>query len=245
MLRLIQISDFHLHADPGARGRSGFPLRQLEAVLEAVGRERPDAVLVTGDVSDDETAVSYQLAADALDRLGVPWFWLAGNHDEPALMAERREPLEALDLGAWRVLAVDTRVSGQPHGELGPERLARLAERLEGDERPTLLVMHHPPLPVGSAWIDALGLQDRDAFWQALAAYGQVRAILCGHIHQAFSSHRRLDEGEVAVYGCPSTGDQFLPGARDFAVDEASRPGYRIVDLGDGEMITWVERVDP
>ncbi|PWV77284.1 Icc protein [Halomonas sp. A11-A] len=244
MMRLVQISDCHLHADPAARARAGFPLRQLEAVVAAVNRERPDVVLVTGDISNDETAASYQLAARILGRLAAPWFWLAGNHDDPALMAETRELLDELDIGAWRILMLDTRVSGQAHGELGPERLAELAARLEEDDRPTLLAMHHPPLPVGSAWIDALGLKDREAFWQTLSAYRQVRAILCGHIHQAFASHQRLEDGEVAVFGCPSTTDQFLAGAETFAIDEASRPGYRVVDLGEEEFVTWVERVD-
>lgn len=243
-MRLVQISDCHLHAEPRARSRAGFPLRQLEAVIEAVNRERPDMVLVTGDVSQDETAASYRLAVRTLEELNAPWFWLAGNHDEPALMAEARELLDELDLGSWRVLLLDTRVSGQPHGELGPERLGWLADRLEEDDRPTLLVMHHPPLAVGSAWLDELGLLDREAFWQTLAAYRQVKAVLCGHIHQAFASHRRLEEGEVAIYGCPSTTDQFLPGAETFAVDEASRPGYRVVDLKAGDLTTWVERVD-
>ena len=243
-MRLVQISDCHLHADPGARARAGFPLRQLEAVVAEVNRERPDMVLVTGDISNDETAASYQLAASILGRLAAPWFWLAGNHDDPALMAETRELLDELDIGDWRILMLDTRVSGQAHGELGAERLAELAARLEEDERPTLLAMHHPPLPVGSAWIDALGLKDREAFWQTLAAFGQVRAILSGHIHQAFASHQRLEQGEVAVFGCPSTTDQFLAGAETFAIDEASRPGYRVLDLGDADMTTWVERVD-
>ncbi|MDI5984529.1 phosphodiesterase [Halomonas sp. M4R5S39] len=243
-MRLVQISDCHLHADPRARSRAGFPLRQLEAVIEAVNRERPDVVLVTGDVSQDETAASYQLAARALAQLNAPWFWLAGNHDQPALMVETRELLDDLDLDTWRVLLLDTRVGGQPHGELGPERLGRLADRLEEDDRPTLLVMHHPPLAVGSAWLDEIGLKDREAFWQTLAAFRQVKAVLCGHIHQAFASRRRLEEGEVAVYGCPSTTDQFLPGAETFAVDEASRPGYRVVDLEAGDLTTWVERVE-
>ncbi len=243
-MRLVQISDCHLHADPAARARAGFPLRQLEAVVQAVNRERPDMVLVTGDLSNDETAASYQLATRSLGRLAAPWFWLAGNHDDPALMAESRELLDELDLDAWRLLLLDTRVSGQPHGELGAEGLAMLAERLEQDSRPTLIAMHHPPLPVGSAWIDALGLEDREDFWHTLSPFTQVRAIFCGHVHQAFASHQHLADAEVAVYACPSTTDQFLPGAEAFAIDEASRPGYRVIDLLEGELITWVERVD-
>lgn len=243
-MRLIQITDCHLHADPQARSRAGVPLRQLERVVEAAADERPDLVLVTGDISQDETAASYQLAERALSRLGCPWFWIAGNHDEPALMAAVREIRAEVDLDGWRLLLLDTRVSGQPHGELGQARLASLAEQLEADDRPTLIAMHHPPLPVGSQWLDDIGLTDREALWQTLAAYPQVRLILCGHIHQAFASHARRPEGEVAVYGCPSTTDQFLPGSTDFAIDEASRPGYRVVDLHGNDWTTWVERVD-
>ncbi|WP_304525977.1 metallophosphoesterase [Halomonas sp. I5-271120] len=243
-MRLVQVTDTHLHADPEARSRTGFPLRQLHAVLEHAQAKRPDVLLVTGDVSQDETLMSYAHAQEAFASLGCPWFWLPGNHDQPELMVEHRELNGEVDLGHWRLLLLDTRVNGQPHGELGQAKLQALAEHLEGDERPTMLVMHHPPVAIGSAWMDAIGLHDREALWQTLAAYGQVRAILCGHIHQAFASRESLAEGEVAVFGCPSTTDQFLGGSPHFAVDEASRPGYRVVDFHGDELTTWIERVD-
>lgn len=242
-MRLVQITDCHLLADPQARSRAGFPLRQLHAVVEHARHRRPDIVLVTGDISQDETPVSYRHAAEAFATLECPWFWIPGNHDDTRLMAEQHDILDVLDLGAWRLLTLDTQVSGQPHGELGQVKLQTLAARLEEDSRPTLLAMHHPPLEVGSAWMDAIGLHDREALWQILAAYGQVRAILCGHIHQAFASHHALPDSEIAVYGTPATADQFLGGAPEFAVDEASRPGYRIVDLHGVSLTTWVERV--
>ncbi|MCE8020537.1 phosphodiesterase [Halomonas sp. MCCC 1A11036] len=243
-MRLVQLTDCHLHADPKARSRAGFPLCQLESVVEAVRATRPDVVLVTGDISQDETAASYQHAHRVLSTLECPWFWLGGNHDQPGLMEEIRGFHDVIDLANWRLLTVNTWVRGQAHGELGEARLGQLAERLAEDERPTLLAMHHPPLAVGSAWIDEIGLKDRDALWEMLSSFPQVRAILCGHIHQAFAGRQVLEHGEVLVYGCPSTTDQFLPGSEGFAIDEASRPGYRIFDLRGEEWLTWVERVD-
>lgn len=244
-MRLIQITDTHLHADPEARSRVGMPLRQLHAVVAHARRQRPDALLVTGDVSEDMTPASYRHAVDAFDTLGCPWSWIPGNHDRPEAMVEQREFLDEVELGSWRLVGLDSRVDGHPHGALGQAQLQALAERLVGDERPTLLAVHHPPVAIGSAWMDAIGLEDREALWQTLAPHTQVRAILCGHIHQAFSHRHDRAQGEVSVHGCPATTDQFLAGSTHFALDEASRPGYRVIDLDADRLTTWVERVDP
>ncbi|GHC19107.1 metallophosphoesterase [Aidingimonas halophila] len=243
-MRLIQVTDSHLCADPEARGRIGMPLPQFLDVMNQVKRFRPDVLLVTGDVGHDESPAAYQHALDTFSSLECPWFWIPGNHDHQPLMAEYHEIHEDVDLDGWRMLALNTQVPGQPHGQLGESQLRSLASRLEDDARPTLLVMHHQPLEVGSAWIDSVALEDREALWQVLAAYPQVQAIFCGHIHQAFASQRHLEEGVIAVYGCPATSDQFLPGSDEFALDTASRPGFRVIDLYDTGLDTWVERVD-
>lgn len=243
-MRLVQITDCHLCADPEARSRVGYPLRQLHAVVERAKRLRPDVLLISGDVSQDETPASYRHAFEAFSSFDCPWFWFPGNHDSTQFMTELHEIHEEVDLDSWRLLVLDTQVPGQVHGELGQEQLQDLALRLESDDRPTLLAMHHPPVEIGSEWMDAIGLVNREALWQTLAAYGQVQGILCGHIHQAFATRHASPIGEIAVYGCPSTSDQFLGSSPTFAVDEASRPGLRVVDLLGETLSTWVERVD-
>ncbi|QJQ95232.1 MULTISPECIES: phosphodiesterase [Halomonadaceae] len=242
-MRLLQVTDCHLYADPQGRSRAGFPLRQLHAVVAHARKWRPDMLLVTGDVSQDDTPASYQHAYAAFATLGCPWFWLPGNHDQQQHMTDIQPLHREVDLGGWRLVLLDTQVSGEPHGELGDEQLLALAERLEGDTRPTLLAMHHPPVKVGCAWLDAIGLADREAFWQSLAPFAHVKAIVCGHIHQAFVGRQPIKGGEVAVYGSPATADQFLGRAREFAIDQASRPGYRVIDLEGDTLTTWVERV--
>lgn len=244
-MRLIQITDCHLHADPEAHCRTGIAYRQLEAVITAACRLSPDLVLVSGDISEDHSAESYALAKLALSRFDCPWHWLAGNHDVPATMAQLRPLPTALDAGRWRLLLADTHWAGHAEGQLGADALATLSEELEQQAgRPTLIVMHHPPIAVGSAWMDALGLSDSEAFAELLCGQSQVRGVLCGHIHQAFAGHLETASGEVPVYGCPSTSDQFLRGSEEFAVDEASRPGFRVIDLHGDELRTWVGRVE-
>lgn len=242
-MRLVQITDPHLHADPAARSRTGIPFAQLQAVVAAVIDERPDAVVITGDISQDESVSSYAAAARLFDTLSCPWHWLPGNHDRRQLMAAQHELADTVALGDWRMLLLDTQVPGAPHGELGEYKRAALTARLESDERPTLIAMHHPPVAVGADWMDAIGLKDSAAFWQALSASPQVKAVLFGHAHQAFSC--RVDNGatRIAVYGCPAAADQFLPKAKHFAVDAEASPGYRVLTLGPRGVSTRVERV--
>lgn len=244
-MRLIQITDCHLHADPDARCRTGVAYRQLEAVIASARQLNPDLVVLSGDVSQDNTAKSYVLAEQAMTRLDCPWYWLAGNHDAPEIMARQRPMVEALDVGRWRLLLADTHWSGHARGQLGDDELAALARALDAhSSQPTLIFMHHPPMAVGSTWLDALGLSDSQALCHLLGDHPQVRGIVCGHIHQAFVGQLVTRSAEIPVYGTPSTSDQFLPGSEEFAVDTDSSPGFRVIDLSDDELASWVERVD-
>ncbi|WP_344702180.1 metallophosphoesterase [Halomonas cibimaris] len=242
-MKLIQMTDLHLHADPAARSRTGVPFSRLQAVVAAASAEQPDAVVVTGDISQDETAASYAAAARLLDTLACPWHWLPGNHDRLERMAAERAPPAAVDLGGWRMLLLDTQVPGAPYGRLGVRKLAAMATQLDKDRRPTLIAMHHPPVAVGAAWMDAIGLADCDAFWRTLAGYPQVRTVLFGHAHQTFAGQRQNAGRTVDVYGCPAAADQFLPGATHFAVDPDASPGYRVLALDGGHLSTRVVRV--
>lgn len=247
-MRLVQITDSHLYADTDARSRAGVPWRQFLQVLSAVKAEQPDIVIFTGDISQDESAASYSLAVQAMASLSCPWYWLPGNHDQHALMAAEHPLVDEVDLDAWRLLMLNTQVDTQPYGELGSERLAKLAAQLEKDDRPTLIAMHHPPVDVGAEWMDAIGLKDRNAFWALLSKHAHVKIVIFGHAHQAYAEQRTVGEATVNIYGCPAMADQFLLGAEQFAIDEASRPGYRIVDLQWSDLLgsewqTWVERI--
>uniref|UniRef100_UPI003458BA1A phosphodiesterase n=1 Tax=Halomonas sp. TaxID=1486246 RepID=UPI003458BA1A len=245
MIRLVQISDCHLYADPSKPSRRGVPARQLSAVVDTVLHDRPDMVLVTGDLSQDESEGSYRLAMDTLQRFQCPWYWIPGNHDDLALMVEHREVEIDIEAAAWRIVQLNTRIEGEVQGRVGEEQLAALSELLADDERPTVIVMHHPPVQVGSVWIDDLGLVDQQAFQEVVGAFPQVKVVLCGHVHQAFHGKINTQHGDIDVFACPSTSDQFLAGSVEFAVDEASRPGYRVLDLSrDGSWQTWVERVE-
>ncbi|MCU7797626.1 MAG: 3',5'-cyclic-AMP phosphodiesterase, partial [Candidatus Thiodiazotropha sp. (ex Myrtea spinifera)] len=54
----------------------------------------------------------------------------------------------------------------------------------------------------------------------------QVKAVLCGHIHQEFQG----EHNGVKLLGTPSTCVQFIAGQDDFGID-ACPPGYRWLTL--------------
>ena len=66
-----------------------------------------------------------------------------------------------------------------------------------------------------------------------------VRAVICGHVHQA----SELRRGRVQFWSTPSTCAQFLPKSEFFALDERP-PGLRWLELHpDGRVTTRVEWV--
>jgi Icc protein len=85
-----------------------------------------------------------------------------------------------------------------------------------------------------------VGLKNASEFLQTIDAHRNVRAIVWGHVHQAYDSLRK----GVRMLATPSTCAQFLPHAEDFAVDRRP-PAYRTLELrADGSLLTevmWVE----
>ena len=85
-----------------------------------------------------------------------------------------------------RFIALDTVVAMAPHGMLDDGRLEWLTARLEeAPDRPTTLVMHHPPFRSGYAAMDAMRCLDGEALGALVAEHGQIEAILSGHLHRA------------------------------------------------------------
>lgn len=243
-IRLVQLTDTHLAAAP--LSRMGDTRASFTRCLEHARHSHfpVDALLLTGDLVHDEPDAYALLTATVAD-LRVPVHALGGNHDENAALEPllRKRPFRAASAtryGVWAVVLVDTVVAGATHGEVSADALALLDEHLHRHaDAHVLLAMHHQPVPVGSRWIDALGVVNAAALWAVVERHDNVRGIVWGHVHQAFDAMR---DG-VMLMATPSTCVQFLPGSDDFALDDRL-PGYRWLHLyPDGRIDTRVEWV--
>jgi 3',5'-cyclic-AMP phosphodiesterase len=247
-LTVLQISDTHLHATADSRMRGVTTYATFMSVLEHAKRDAnwpPDVIIATGDIVQDESRAGYERFRASLEPLGVPVLSIPGNHDDPKLMAEllsggafqfggeRR-------LGRWSLVLLSTFLAGEDAGGLGAQRLNGLRQALAAhSSQHVLIAMHHHPLPMGSAWLDGVALRDSAAFWDVVDAHDNVRAVVCGHVHQASERER----SHVQVLSTPSTCAQFLPGSEFFALDERP-PGLRWLELhGDGRVTSRVEWV--
>ena len=251
MTFILQLSDLHLFADQEAQLKGVSPWRSLRRVLAAVHGSGMtfDHVVVSGDLAHDGLGRTYEHVREALgDLWGRTWL-IPGNHDERSLVernsfrslanrngmnsAEPDRVTFSFAVDSWHVIGLDTLVPGELRGELGREQLDWLKTELAARASlPTLVFMHHPPVEVGSAWLDRIGLTDREAFVSLIESSPQVKLICCGHIHQEFES--RI--GTAAVLATPSTSVQFAPRTETLVVDDLP-PGFRIVSL-EGENFT-------
>lgn len=243
-VRLLHVTDPHLFGNEAQTiygVRTAESLRRVLAEALQPSVPPPHAIVVTGDIADDHTPEAYRVFRRALEPYGLPVFCLPGNHDEPALMPSLVghsgfQYGGTADFGAWGAVFLETHLHGRPEGRVERGELDRLERELDRmGERPVVVFLHHPPLPVGSAWLDAVGLTNADQLLEVLARHGTVRLVLGGHVHQAFEQRH----AGTLVLATPSTCAQFTPRTERCVMD-LKPPGYRWLELlPDGDV--WTE----
>ena len=243
---VVQLTDSHIFADAQQRLLGVDTLASLNAVIDLVQAEcaQIDLVLATGDITQDASAQGYQRFIEAVSRLPGPCHWIPGNHDDALLMAELGDKHDLnrdwVDIGAWRVVLLDSSVPGQVHGTLGPQQLSLLDQALaSAGARHVLICLHHHPVPMGSDWMEPLGLQDAAQWISRLDTDQRVRGVVWGHMDQELHQQR----GAVQLLASPSTCVQFAVASADFATDSLA-PGYRWLRLyDDGRLETAISRL--
>lgn len=249
-MRLLQLSDPHLLADPGGLCRGRRPLLQLRHGLrqaQAAAGGRIDLLLLSGDLCHDESWLGYCQLRDLLHEAGLPAALVPGNHDHPQLLraALGRRAATAiapalLPCGAIDLLLLDSHLPGSDAGELGESQLRWLESQLAMRvSRPLLVMLHHPPLAIGDPGFDAIALRDGPRLLELLRPLPALKGVLFGHIHQHWQGllgGRDPALAPVPLLGCPSTLCSFAA-VQACPLDRADDPGARVLSLGaDGEL---------
>jgi 3',5'-cyclic-AMP phosphodiesterase len=246
--RILQLTDTHLFAE-ATSVLLGLPTHiSLQRIVDRIAglAPRPDLIVMTGDLSQDGSAGSYEQLSALLDPLGLPIYWLPGNHDCLDTMTRSITgpwfyPDKTFEHQGWQFILLNSQIPGQVSGRLSPSVLEDLAHQLERVTQPTTIAFHHPPVPLHVAWLDGSALQNPAEFFAVIDRFPQVKLVLFGHIHQEIRQERQ----GVTYLSCPSTCIQFAHDSDTFALDVERYPGFRELELfADGTWTSQVHRVD-
>ena len=245
---IIQISDTHLFGDKSRRINGFNSYSNLNKTLKYIKTnvENLDCLIVTGDLSQDGTFESYQNVANLLNKAGMKYYLMPGNHDDVEIINKVFDFKWIIDnvdytaeLGDYLFYFIDSTLYQRDEGAFSEEQLIRFENKLKKNKsKPTLVFMHHHPLKIDSTWMDAMMLINHEKFNSIINANPQIKAVLYGHIHQVFESNIN-----GTFYGSvPSTSYQIHPTTEMFTMDVLPG-GYRIIELENGNFESKVVRV--
>ncbi|HEX2198317.1 MAG TPA: metallophosphoesterase [Burkholderiales bacterium] len=190
MSLLLQVSDTHF-------GTERAPA--VEALLELAAVQRPDLVVLSGDITQRARRIEFDAARRLVERLAAPAILaIPGNHDVPLFNVAARlvQPYAAYarafgadlepsyeDQNLLVVGVNTTRVHRHKHGEVSGRQIERVARRLAGcpPQKLRVVVTHHP-MHVPSGTDEANLLRGHAAAARAWAAAG-ADLLMGGHIH--------------------------------------------------------------
>jgi 3',5'-cyclic AMP phosphodiesterase CpdA len=230
---LLHISDTHLYDDRTLHHGVVDTTAALERVL-AKASEIPgiDAVVLSGDLSEDGTEAAYRKLRDLVEpwaaERGAQTVYAMGNHDHPDAFAAVLGPRRRVyTVGRHRIVTLDSSVPRAAYGSLDAEQLSWLSDVLaQPVDLGTVVVVHHPPTRAVTPLLRLLELDDPHALLGVLDG-SDVRLVLSGHYHHPLVT---LERGIpiVVAPGVTNTSDVTAPEGLERATVGA---GFALVDL--------------
>lgn len=183
---IAQISDIHAASD-------NDNLSRLDRALHWLDQLKPDALVISGDLIDDNWLAGYTHIAERLKTKSYPSYLLPGNSDSPDAMRRIFDNGHyaqaachfAVDAGSVRLIGLDTTLAGEAAGAVAPH-LAWLRTALAAEPAlPSILFLHHPVILSGIPTMDQIMCRDSGelaAFFEQASA--RPLAIATGHVHR-------------------------------------------------------------
>lgn len=236
-MRIIHMSDLHLTKD-------GIPIWETNTMdyfnksIEIIcGMKDIDAIVVTGDISNDGSEWTYQYADRLFSTLGIPTLCCPGNHDSLKMMLEEYKPFfcqilpHSSIIDGWKIVMLNSVIpadenpdQNKARGFLSVESLDYVIQELE-EGLPTIIALHHPPLEPGG-WLNRRLLENRDEFNQAINRYPNARLVIYGHIHY----FTEVQKGHIKYSSSTSVGFAFDKDLPKFQIADGLE-GFSLVEI--------------
>lgn len=247
-----QISDTHILARTSEHPAAQWRADCLRRCIADINKQRPDAVIFTGDTVQHGEPAEYARLQELLAPLRVPLYLVPGNRDDKeTLRAVLGEPLNlpinggflhyTVEDHAVRLVGIDSTSAGERKGVFCEARQDWLNGVLsEQRDRPTLLFIHHPPFDVGTHYVGGYRRpEDAAALANVVMRYPQVEALLCGHVHWLIEREWAGTQARIM----PSVAVDLRKGINE--TEAKGRPIYLLHRLSEtGGLISDVRMVD-
>lgn len=222
MARVVQLTDAHI-VRAGERYFSVDTAAYLAQAIVCVNslEPQPAYVVVTGDLVNTGGADEYAHFTQIMTALRVPYYAIAGNHDERdafrAVLASAAyghaigERIRyVVDDYPIRLIGLDANPARPWIGsDIDRAQLDWLETTLaSGADRPTLLAVHQPPFRTGLHYFDIFGYGGARRLRRIVARSPQVGRVISGHIHCVKTY---LWKNGTLVATAPSTAPQIVP----------------------------------
>lgn len=236
-MRIVHMSDLHLTKD----GCPIWETNTMEHFNQSIdiirGIQNIDAILVTGDISDDGSERTYQYADRLFSSLGIPTLCCPGNHDSLKMMLEGYKPSyyqvlpSSRIIEGWKIVMLNSVIpadedpnQNKARGFLSEESLSYIKQELE-EGHPTIIALHHPPLEPGG-WLNRRILENREVFNQTIDSYPNARLVLYGHIHY----FTEVQQGHTRYSSSTSVGFAFDKDLQKFQIADGLE-GFSLIDI--------------
>lgn len=248
---IAQISDTHILARGSDHPSQQLRVDCLQQCVADINRQKPDAVIFTGDTVQHGQPDEYAVLREALAPLEPPLYLVPGNRDDAANLrtafGDKAYFAQAADFVQYviedypvRLIALDSTLPGERKGVFCEQRQAWLDEILgQQPDQPTFLFMHHPPFDVDDHYVGGYRRPEhRVGLERVIKRHPQVEALVCGHVHWPVERTWAGTEARIM----PSVAVDLRKG-----IDEEEAAGRSIYMLhhwsGDSSLVSTQKRV--
>ncbi|MBU4240433.1 MAG: metallophosphoesterase [Actinobacteria bacterium] len=178
---IAHISDIHV-------GSNHFVPNLIERVIVEINELEPDAVVVSGDLTNDGFFQQYAAVKAYLDNIQCQHICaLPGNHDSRNVGYVHFEDHfgprnSAIYLPGVTVVALDSSQPDLNEGKLGRHNYHWIVDKLNRPEDFKIVAMHHHLLPLPGTGRERNIIDDAGDFLELLVNQG-IDLVLCGHKH--------------------------------------------------------------
>ena len=233
-ISILHISDIHLTD----QGESIWGVNTMEHFHKFVERIKThsniDAIIISGDLSNDGTKWSYEYVDGVFSQLGIPTYVCMGNHDNLLSLNDYTQycrNVRELQIKDWGILFINSVIpdmdnpkKNKARGEVDIVQLGLIREA-SSKHKNVALVLHHPPIETGG-WLDRRILENRKEFIEYIEACGNVRLVMYGHIH----CYTNYVQRGVLYTSAPAVSYAFDNRLAKFEIDYGAE-GYNLIEI--------------